>query len=92
MANNPAQNSANESLAGSEKNPANPFVMKVKPESRLAFFAKMSEKEQRQFIARTTDMLMQSQLFTDLSPKPIPSRDQMMMMMREYVLDNLTVK
>lgn len=75
-----------------EKNPPNASVMKAKPESRFAFFAKMSEKQQRQFIARTTDLLMQSQLFTDLSPKPIPSRDQIMMMMQEYMLENLNVK
>jgi hypothetical protein len=79
-------------LPAAEKNPANPFVMKLKPESNFAFFAKMSEKEQRQFIARTTDMLMQSPLFTDLSPKPIPSRDQIMALMLEYMLENLHVK
>jgi hypothetical protein len=83
---------SNSSLPEPEKSSPNPFVMKVKPESRFAFFAKMSEKEQRQFIARTTDMLMQSPLFADLSPKPIPSRDQIMTMMREYVLENLNVK
>lgn len=73
-------------------NPTNPFGMKAKSESNFAFFAKMSETEQRQFIARSTDALMQSPLFTDLSPKPIPSRDQIMTLMREYMLENLNVK
>lgn len=89
---NPNDKNTIQALPEADKNPPHPFAMKAKPESRFAFFAKMSEKEQRQFIARTTDMLIQSPLFTDLSPKPIPSRDQIMTMMREYVLENLNVK
>jgi hypothetical protein len=92
MSIDPNNKNMNEALPEPEKSLPNPFVMKAKPESRFAFFAKMSEKEQRQFIARTTDLLMQSSLFSDLSPKPIPSRDQIMTMMREYVLENLNVK
>ena len=92
MTNNSTKNNKPDSLPASENNPANPFVMKIKSESNFAFFAKMSEKEQRQFIARSTDLLMQSQLFTDLSPKPIPSRDQIMALMQEYMLENLHVK
>lgn len=65
---------------------------KPKKDPPFAFYAQMTEKRQKQFISRTTDLLMQDALFSELSPKPIPSRDQIMSQLSEYIVDSLKAK
>ncbi len=65
---------------------------KPKKEVPFAFFGNLPEKQQDQFIARTADLFMQDPLFSDLSPKPLPSRDQIMHQLREYMTDGLKAK
>ena len=67
-------------------------IIRPKKELPFAFFSEMTEKSQKQFCSRTTDLLMQDTLFFELSPKPLPSRDQMMLMLQEYALDSNKAK
>ena len=74
------------------QSPSKLSAKKPKKEPPYAFYGQMTEKGQKQFISRTTDLLMQDALFSELSPKPIPSRDQIMSQLSEYIVDSLKVK
>lgn len=92
MTNHPSDSLPNNPDKALLQDPTNPSFKKPKKELPFAFYGKLSDKEQGQFISRTADLLMQDALFSELSPKPLPSRDQIMSQLREYVTDSLKVK
>ena len=92
MTNNFSENTQNSPDEDSLLDLAKPHFKKPKKELPFAFYGKLSDIEQGQFISRTSDLLMQDALFAELSPKPLPSRDQIMSQLREYLTDSLKAK
>jgi len=92
MTNNLPEKPIDSTQQNAVQGPSKVSTKKPKKELPYAFYGQMSEKGQKQFISRTTDLLMQDALFSELSPKPIPSRDQIMSQLSEYIVDSLKAK
>ena len=92
MTSQPLEESLNHSAQESGIDDLKILPKKSKKELPFAFFSSLTDKQQRQFIARTADLLMQDALFSELSPQPVPSRDQIMSQLREYLLDRMNAK